>query len=256
MYTATAYLRSLFERLQEAGVPVHFLRTQYRMHPEISQYPSKKFYNAALKNSLRTRKLQSIFNEEEKVVINGSTFNLGHYCFVDVGWGIEQEETVGHSRSNYEEAQVVCSVIEGVMKALKVGCKPNMGVITPYIAQRGLIQHQLEERGIDGIMCEVNTVDGFQGREKDVILLSCVRAMANRGLGFVSDERRMNVALTRARFALIIVGHAETLRQWSPVWGTLIDDAQNRGCYQILTKGNRRKKSFIRQALTSNFLHP
>ncbi|KAH9566591.1 hypothetical protein CY35_04G135600 [Sphagnum magellanicum] len=244
---ATAFLRSLFERLQEAGVPVHFLRTQYRMHPEISQYPSQRFYNAALKNSLQTRKLQSIFNEEEKVVINGSTLNLGHYCFVDVGWGIEQEEAVGHSRSNYEEAQVVCSVIEGVTKALKVGCKPNMGVITPYIAQRGLIERQLEERGIDGIMCEVNTVDGFQGREKDVILLSCVRAMANRGLGFVSDERRMNVALTRARFALIIVGHAETLRQWSPVWGTLIDDAHNRGCYQILTKGNRRKKSFIRQ---------
>jgi senataxin len=182
--------------------------------------------------------MQSIFSEEvcgRGMTVKGCRFKLGHYCFMDVGWGSEREELVGHSRANHEEALVVCHVVEGAVKGLLSGRKPNVGVITPYIAQRGVIERELEKRGIDTTACEVNTVDGFQGREKDVIVLSCVRAMADRGLGFLSDERRMNVALTRAKYALIIVGHAETLQKWSPAWGSLIDDARKRGCYQVLT---------------------
>ena len=173
--------------------------------------------------------------------IRGCRFKLGHYCFMDVGWGTEREELIGHSRANYEEALVVCNVVEGVVKGLLPGLKPNVGVITPYIAQRGVIEDQLGRRGIDTTTaCEVNTVDGFQGREKDVIVLSCVRAMADRGLGFVSDKNRMNVALTRAKYSLIIVGHAETLQKWSPAWGSLIDDARKRGCYQVLTNNKNQ----------------
>lgn len=185
--------------------------------------------------------MESIFKtelSERKMTINGCSFQLGHYCFMDVGWGIEREEIVGHSRANFEEALVVCNVVEGVVKGLLQGIKPNLGVITPYIAQRGVIEDQLESRGIDSTACEVNTVDGFQGREKDVIILSCVRAMADHGLGFVSDERRMNVALTRAKYSLILVGHAETLQKWSSAWGSLIEDARKRGFYQVLKNRN------------------
>lgn len=243
---STAYGRSLFERFQGAGVPVHMLTTQYRMHPSICCYPSQQFYGGALRDSTRTSSMQSIFRQEvcrEGINIRGCKFRLGHYYFMDVGWGIEREEIVGHSRANFEEALVVCNVVEGVVKGLLSGLKPNLGVITPYIAQRSEIEGQLERRGIDGTACEVNTVDGFQGREKDVIVLSCVRAMADRGLGFVSDERRMNVALTRAKFSLIIVGHAETLQKWSATWGLLIDDARKRGCYQVLSNCSIQAKS-------------
>lgn len=238
-----AYGRSLFERFEEGGVPVLVLNTQYRMHPSICLYPSRQFYGGALKDSVRVSSMQSIFTDEVCVggiIIRGCRFKLGHYCFMDVGWGTEREELVGHSRANFEEALVVCNVVESVVKGLISGLKPNVGVITPYIAQRGVIEGQLARRGIDSTACEVNTVDGFQGREKDVIVLSCVRAMADRGLGFVSDERRMNVALTRAKYSLIVVGHAETLQKWSPTWGSLIDDAQQRGCYQVLT--NKRNQ--------------
>nr|XP_024365688.1 uncharacterized protein LOC112277499 isoform X3 [Physcomitrium patens] len=240
---SAAYGRSLFERFEEGGVPVLVLNTQYRMHPSICLYPSRQFYGGALKDSVRVSSMQSIFTDEVCVggiIIRGCRFKLGHYCFMDVGWGTEREELVGHSRANFEEALVVCNVVESVVKGLISGLKPNVGVITPYIAQRGVIEGQLARRGIDSTACEVNTVDGFQGREKDVIVLSCVRAMADRGLGFVSDERRMNVALTRAKYSLIVVGHAETLQKWSPTWGSLIDDAQQRGCYQVLT--NKRNQ--------------
>ncbi|KAG0576671.1 hypothetical protein KC19_5G098200 [Ceratodon purpureus] len=254
---STAYGRSLFERFQEGGVPVCMLTNQYRMHPSISLYPSQKFYGGALKNSGRTCSMQSIFSVEvcgRGMNIRGCKFKLGHYCFMDVGWGIEREELIGHSRANYEEALVVCNIVEGVVKGLLPDHKPNVGVITPYIAQRGVIEDQLWRRGIDSAACEVNTVDGFQGREKDVIVLSCVRAMADRGLGFVSDEKRMNVALTRAKYSLIIVGHAETLQKWSPAWGSLIEDARKRDCYQVLTNNNnqdisqrKRKQSYTPQ---------
>ena len=245
MVSGTAFGRSLFERLQEGGLPVNLLTTQYRMHPSISFFPSQRFYNGALKDSLRTKKMLSIFKPEfcdGDIVIRGCRFKLGHYCFMDVGWGIEREEIIGHSRANFEEALVVCNAVEGVVKGLLPGLKLDLGIITPYIAQRGVIEHQLEKRGIDSTACEVNTVDGFQGREKDVIVLSCVRAMADRGLGFVSDEKRMNVALTRAKYSLIIVGHAKTLQKWSPSWSALLDDARKRGCYQLLT--NKKAQDF------------
>lgn len=196
--------------------------------------------------------MESIFSEqvcERGISVRGCSFKLGHYCFMDVGWGIEREELVGHSRANYEEALVVCNVVEGAVKGLLPGRKPNVGVITPYIAQRNDIESQLGRRGIDTAACEVNTVDGFQGREKDVIVLSCVRAMADQGLGFVSDKRRMNVALTRAKYSLIIVGHAMTLRKWSPEWDALIEDARKRGCYQDL-KNNKKSTNWYRIPVT------
>lgn len=244
MTTGVAYGRSLFERFQEGGNHAHLLTTQYRMHPSICMYPSKQFYAGALINAPRTTSMQSIFKEdvcERGITVRGCRLRLGHYCFMDVGWGTEREELVGHSRANYEEALVVCNVVEAAVKGLLPGRKPNVGVITPYIAQRNDIEAQLGRRGIDPAACEVNTVDGFQGREKDVIVLSCVRAMADQGLGFVSDEKRMNVALTRAKFSLIIVGHAKTLRKWSPVWDALIEDARQRGCFQDLSNKQNPK---------------
>ncbi|GJP68522.1 hypothetical protein CLOP_g25215 [Closterium sp. NIES-67] len=80
-----------------------------------------------------------------------------------------------------------------------------------------------------GAALYVNTVDAFQGQERDAIILSCVRA-STRGLGFVADVRRMNVAITRAKRALWILGNAESLQR-SPAWAALIDDAKQRGCF-------------------------
>jgi senataxin len=75
----------------------------------------------------------------------------------------------------------------------------------------------------------VNTVDGFQGGERDIIVISCVRA-GGHGIGFLDERERLNVALTRARFCLVVVGHTDTLQKASPeLWGRLVADARGRG---------------------------
>ncbi|KAL3689856.1 hypothetical protein R1sor_016165 [Riccia sorocarpa] len=241
----TAYGRSLFERMQGGGMKTFLMTTQYRMHPQISKYPSAKFYRGCLRDSNSTRHMPSIFTNdacETGIRCDGYHFRLGPYCFLDVSWGTEEIEATGHSLSNAEEASVVATVVHGVVKSLAGGRKADIGVITPYLAQRSAILNSLSKYSIDETVCEVNTVDGFQGREKDVIILSCVRAVTDRGLGFVSDEKRMNVALTRAKHALIIVGHAKTLKSQSASWNSLLQNAAARGCYQVLRESDRKRK--------------
>lgn len=99
---------------------------------------------------------------------------------------------------------------------LKIGVHPNtIGVITPYEGQRAYLAHYLHYSGSLNAKLyqeiEIASVDAFQGREKDYIILSCVRANENQGIGFLNDPRRLNVALTRARYGLIVVGNPKAL---------------------------------------------
>lgn len=91
--------------------------------------------------------------------------------------------------------------------------KDKIGVLTPYQSQlRELRRHyELSLTKTQQLCIESNTVDAFQGREKEIIIFSCVRAGAQRGIGFVADTRRMNVALTRAKHAIWVVGNAKSL---------------------------------------------
>lgn len=99
---------------------------------------------------------------------------------------------------------------------IKVGINPTtIGVVTPYEGQRAYLVHYFHQSGVMHPklyqVIEVASVDAFQGREKDYIILSCVRANENQGIGFLNDPRRLNVALTRARFGLIVVGNPKAL---------------------------------------------
>jgi senataxin len=125
----------------------------------------------------------------------------------------------------------------------------RMVVLTPYNAQRDEIRRLLNllGRGIglpaDGV--EVSSVDAYQGREADVVIFSCVRA-GSGPLGFVKDARRLNVALTRARHALYIIGSEEALRRGSPDWHALLDDARRRAlCCEVEASSLRQ---VLRQA--------
>lgn len=88
---------------------------------------------------------------------------------------------------------------------------------------------------------DFNTVDGFQGQEKDIIIFSCVRAGSGRGIGFLADKRRMNVGLTRAKCSLFVLGHAQSLDR-SDYWGDLVVDAQKR---RLITDVTIISASFI-----------
>ncbi|KAJ7965682.1 p-loop containing nucleoside triphosphate hydrolase superfamily protein [Quillaja saponaria] len=109
--------------------------------------------------------------------------------------------------------------------------KISVGIITPYKLQLKCLQREFGDvlNSEEGKDLYINTVDAFQGQERDVIIMSCVRA-SNHGVGFVADIRRMNVALTRARRALWVMGNANALVQ-SDDWAALIADSKSRNCY-------------------------
>lgn len=131
-----------------------------------------------------------------------------------------QEEFVGESfgRINKEEAHLLLKELEAYI--LKIGKERilderiDFGIISPYKAQVQYLRGKIKGSGFFRPfrhLFTVNTVDGFQGQERDVIFISLVRANEDGQIGFLNDLRRMNVAITRARMKLIILGNAKTL---------------------------------------------
>lgn len=122
----------------------------------------------------------------------------------------EEYRGPGHSYVNRGEAAAVRSL---VLALLESGVRPNqIGVLAPYVGQRNHLASLLSTVSFSSEI-SLSSVDGFQGAEKDIIIFSCVRSNANKTIGFLDNSRRVNVALTRARYCLIIVGNASLLSQ-------------------------------------------
>lgn len=123
----------------------------------------------------------------------------------------------------------------------------QIGVITPYEGQRAYIMSVIQRLGTQNQhLCrelEVASVDSFQGREKDFIILSCVRSNERQGIGFLSDAKRLNVALTRCKFGIVILGNPKVLSR-DPLWNKLLVHFKERGC---LVEGSMRnlKQSLV-----------
>ena len=200
----------LFERLLSSGLTPHMLTTQYRMHPSIREFPSSRFYENRLDDGCgkqdRPPVAGFLWPDWDKPV-----------AFVPVH-GAEIEEEAGSSRSNMDEAAVVIQVVNDLL--LPGDIKPeDIGVISPYAGQVRLIRSMVDEQ-IQGL--EVKSVDGYQGREKEIIVLSTVRSNEEGNVGFLSNYRRLNVALTRAKRGLIVIGDDRTLRNDS-TWSSWLD---------------------------------
>ncbi len=135
------------------------------------------------------------------------------------------------SLSNPVEAQLAVNVYLTLSFLTRSDISGNIGVITPYNSQRIELSHQFKD--VLGSKCrdmvEISTVDGFQGREKNAIIVSLVRAHG-KGVGFLKDLRRMNVALTRARHYLCVIGHEVTLAA-NTEWKKVIDRAKKTGAF-------------------------
>ncbi|XP_076960265.1 putative helicase MAGATAMA 3 [Bidens hawaiensis] len=224
------YSMSLFKRFQKAGYPVQMLKTQYRMHPEIRSFPSKEFYDGELEDGSdvkdRTKRLWHKFR------------CFGPFCFFDIHEGKETQPSGSGSWENVDEVDFVLLMYhELVSRYPELNSSSRLAIISPYRYQVKLFRSKFKEKfGVDSEkVVDINTVDGFQGREKDVAIFSCVRASKERGIGFVADFRRMNVGITRARASVLVVGSADALRK-DEHWKNLITSAEERNCLFKVSK--------------------
>ena len=219
------YEQSLFVRMQENNPnDVHLLDTQYRMHPEISVFPSKAFYDARLLDGPNMAKLRARPWHQSQI--------LGPYRFFDVQ-GHHQSAPRGHSLINLAEIEVAMNLFDRLVSDCKgYDFRGKVGIITPYKSQLRELRSRFSQRYGDTVLASVefNTTDAFQGRESEIIIFSCVRASSGKGIGFLSDIRRMNVGITRAKCSLWVLGNSQSLMQ-GEFWGHLIQDAKSRDRY-------------------------
>nr|8FTH_A Chain A, 5'-3' RNA helicase-like protein [Thermochaetoides thermophila DSM 1495] len=223
------YDQSLFVRMQKNHPKdVHLLDMQYRMHPEISRFPSKEFYEGLLQDGADMARLR--LQPWHQSVL------LGPYRFFDVK-GSQERGPKNQSLVNEEEVKVAMQLYMRFRSDYRdIDLTGKIGIITPYKAQLQRLRQKFVERYGESIteQIEFNTTDAFQGRECEIIIFSCVRASPTGGIGFMTDIRRMNVGLTRARSSLWILGDSRALVQ-GEFWAKLIEDAKQRDRY---TNGN------------------
>jgi len=218
--------RSLFERLKDIGWPVHFLSVQYRMNKEISLFPSRTFYHNRLSNS------EEVLSRLCPPWYNHSLFPP--YLFWNISNGRMSYQSNG-TISNQTEINFIFRLLNKFVQEFNPNRKFTIGIISFYNEQVRLIRNKFLNSGMmNALDLQISTVDGFQGSEKDIIILSCVRApisnnACNRftGVGFLNDYRRLNVALTRAKHSLWIVGHC-TVLSTDTIWNDLLNNARER----------------------------
>jgi regulator of nonsense transcripts 1 len=185
------------------------------MHPKLSEFPSNTFYDGNLQNGV-TSDDRIYFN------VNFPWPNVKKPTFFYHIVGKEEFSASGTSYLNREEADFIETIVKTLLKCT---VKPEqIGIITPYEGQRCYIVSRML-KNCASTEIEVSSVDSFQGREKDYIIMSCVRSNNHHGIGFLDDPRRLNVSLTRARYGLILVGNAMALSNHQ-LWINLLDHYQ------------------------------
>ena len=249
---------SLFERLERLGLRPDLLDRQYRMHPALAEWPSKAFYGGKVSSNPTPVDRPPALGLPWPSKTTGQYGRIP-MAFVEID-GAERRAPDGLSVLNEAEARAAVAVVETLLSAspkdtlvdgmLSVRSPGDIGVIAPYAAQvrrlrelwassQAFSTYSADDSKSDDSVnvldpaavakaaesrankeLEVHSVDGFQGREKEVIVLCTVRANANGSLGFVSDQRRLNVAVTRAKRGLVVLGNRATLssdktwREW------------------------------------------
>jgi superfamily I DNA and/or RNA helicase len=188
---------------------VTLLEEQYRMNSKIMGFSSLKFYQNRL--FAHESVANSVLNESDKP-----------FTFIDTAGAGYEEQSEGTSTTNPEEAAFVVRHITSMNYANTL----SVAVIAPYKEQVNLLKELLADTPV-----EVNTVDGFQGQERDVVYISLTRSNSEGVIGFLNDYRRINVAMTRARLKLVIVGDSATLAQ-TPFYAELIAYAEGLGGYE------------------------
>lgn len=207
--------QSLFERLVVLGIRPFRLEVQYRMHPDLALFPSNYFYEGTLQNGVGSKERTLVVDFPWPVPEKPLMF------YVTMG-----QEEISASGTSYLNRTEAANVEKVTTRLLKAGIRPEqIGIVTPYEGQRAYLVQYMQANGALNtklyLEIEVASVDAFQGREKDFIILSCVRSNEQQGIGFLNDPRRLNVALTRAKFGIIIIGNPKVLAKHQ-LWNHLI----------------------------------
>lgn len=225
---ARALSKSLQERLMfDERRPYTMLNVQYRMKPEISKFPSTTFYDGRLSDG------PNVICPSYQSPVHCALLQNQPYSFIQVD-GMERQVSTG-SFENILEADMVVSLLQDVRTRARRDPRwaaiGKIRVITFYSAQVDLISKRAATCGLQQIA--VSTVDSSQGSEADLIVISFVRTGKAGTIGFLSDDRRLNVAITRAKHKLICVGNAAQLAHAqgpkAAVVRSLVKDVQTRG---------------------------
>jgi superfamily I DNA and/or RNA helicase len=236
---------SLFERLykQQQSPDVHpkevsttgssliakiMLDTQYRMHSSICKFSSDEFYESKLRtgipNNARPVPVSDFPWPSAVSTRSGQSIALGDNqarmlfveCSTAEDLGRKSKSNEGQAKICHEVCRMLCTEAPGASKQSRLPATRKLeqqfiAVLTPYSRQVELLQGRLSH--FDNV--EVSSIDGFQGREADIVIFVTVRCNSHHEIGFLKDLRRMNVALTRARAAVIVIGHRATLTMGS-----------------------------------------
>ena len=212
---------TLFQRLHDAhgDLIARMLTVQYRMHADIMTWSSNAMYQGRLTaaESVAAHRLRGDSEDDPPVLLMIDTAG----CEMD-----ERVEEDGESKENPDEAAVVLEVVRRLVSLHDVSVD-EIGVITPYNGQVTLLR-ELRARDDALKSLEISTVDGFQGREKEAIIISTVRSNSSREVGFLSDSRRMNVAVTRARKHCCLIIDSDTASA-DPFLADLIEYFESHG---------------------------
>lgn len=224
-----AVANGLEKTLMEKLVAVHpsavvMLDEQYRMHEQIMHYSSAQFYHHAL-HAHPSVKDHRLFPGDQPLL------------FVDTaGCGFDEKQD-GTATSNPEEGAFLYRHLNQLVKSLPSvasGNFPSIGIISPYRRQVEWLQDALHHQPAFAPYrpsITVNTIDSFQGQERDIIYISLTRSNTENRIGFLTDIRRMNVAMTRARKKLVVIGDSATLSQY-PFYAGFIAYAEEQSAYQ------------------------
>ena len=198
------YDRSLFDRLISNNYPSILLNTQYRMHPAICAWPNSTFYANKIRNGAN---------------VSDDTAHRREWCdhfdpisIFDAAHGVESDGPNGSKCNEFEERMVRALTNDFRKRSTQ---PTTLGIISPYKAQVANLQDLASVATSFNII--VSTVDGCQGQEFDIVIFSAVRANKNKNIGFLEDVRRLNVAITRPKYTLVLVCNVATVsadRTW------------------------------------------
>jgi len=208
------------------GAVSHMLTEQHRMHEDIMRWPSQASYDGRLVAHPSVAAALLALPGDDGARTSRPAQPLDVIDTAGAGFD-EESPPQSPSKENPGEARLVALLVDDLVQAGLSAA--DIGVITPYAAQSARLQAQLAALVDAGL--EVDSVDGFQGREKEAILVSAVKSNVDGEVGFVADARRLNVALTRAKKKLIVIADSATLSS-DAGWRSLFDDAIARGCYR------------------------